>query len=111
MTNEQLRLLILVEPKCMSTREDRFTMAHIAQQLHSICSRESELHLNLLTSPHPVRFKEKILLQLSECPKLSVELIIVLFRLDESVWLPDGPCGSGHSWLIIWPWLWQYCFS
>ena len=86
-------------------------MAHVAQRLHSICSRESEQHLNLLTSPHPVRFKEKILLRLYKSPKLAIELIIVLFRLDESVQLPDGPCGSGHPWLILWPWLWQYSFS
>ena len=59
--NEQLRLLILVEPKQMSTGEDRLTMAHIAWQLHSVCSRESGLHLNVLASPHPVGFKEKIL--------------------------------------------------
>ena len=29
-------------------RGDRFTMAHVTQWLHSICSRESGLHLNLL---------------------------------------------------------------
>ena len=33
---------------------------HVARELHSICSRESELHLNLLISSHPVGFKEKI---------------------------------------------------
>ena len=43
--------------------------------------------------------------------KLSLELIIVLFRLNESIWLLDGPCGSGHLWLTNWFWLWYFCCS
>ena len=65
----------------------------IAQWLYSICSTEAEMHLNPLTSPHPVGFKEKISYDYSNVLIIHIR---VLFRLNESVWFLNCPYGSGH---------------
>ena len=76
--------------------------------LNALCNTESGLHLNNLTSPHPVRFLESIVYyDYSKVSKLFLELITVLFRLNESVRFLNSPGGPGSPWFIVWLQLWH----
>ena len=78
-----------------------------SSHLNTLCNTESRLHLNNLTSPHPVRFSESVVYyNYTKVSKLFLELIIVLFRLDESVRFLNSPGGPGSPWFIVWLWLW-----
>ena len=75
--------------------------------LNALCNTESELHLNNLTSPHPVGLLESVVYyDYTKVSKLFLELLIVLFRLDESVRFLNSPGEPGSPWFIVWLPLW-----
>ena len=72
--------------------------------LNAHCNTESGLHLNNLTSCQIL--VSVVYYDYIKVSNLLLELIIVLFRLNESVRFLNSPGGSGSPWFTGWLWLW-----